>query len=523
MTRRVGIQMRLLAATICVAACVDKPVTEVEAPSADSSFVQVSYDGAAISATPTSAIATFAGGTNFDAVRDVTIDAAGNIYMTGGTVSTNFITTAGVVQRVNSPGTPDNTSIVRSDAFITKIDPSGRVVWSTLLGGPNHDRAYAIEVDAQGFVYIAGRAGRNFPVTASAFQRIFQGGLENSGYGTQDGFVCKLRPDASAVVFCSYFGTPGDGRPIRDLVVNAAGEIFVTTGRLSGAYPTAIASKFLNGPRGAEDAVVAKIRSDGAAVLWARYLGGSSGESHQNSLRLDGSGNVYVLFTTKSSNAGATASAYQTTYRGNGDLFINKLNPTTGAVVWGTYFGGTGNESTETHELAVDNGGSVYIAAPATAVVPTTTTAFRRTFSGGGNDVFVAKLSPSGSSLVASTMFGGNGSDRPEGVAVDGAGVVYVTGTTTSTNFPLSVDAAQRTLRGGRDAFVVKLSSDFSQLMYSTYWGGSGVDYGRGMAANSSGFVLGGETTSRDNTNNNAFQPTYGGGAGDGFLLKFLP
>ncbi|MGH7822390.1 MAG: SBBP repeat-containing protein, partial [Candidatus Binatia bacterium] len=114
---------------------------------------------------------TFLGGSASEGVRDVAVDAVGNLYVAGGTESANFPVTAGAFQTTHNPGTPESPAVTRNDVFVAKFDPTGRqLIWSTFIGGPNHDRAYAIEVDESGFVYVCGRAGRGFPVTAGAFQ-----------------------------------------------------------------------------------------------------------------------------------------------------------------------------------------------------------------------------------------------------------------------------------------------------------------------------------------------------------------
>jgi hypothetical protein len=304
--------------------------------------------------------------------------------------------------------------------------------------------------------------------------------------------------------------------------VDASGNIYLASGRSGGNYPSSVANQFVNSPLGGEDAVIAKIRSDGAAVLWARYMGGGGFDSHQNSVRVDPAGNAYLLFTTESSGL-ATGAAYQRTYAGNQDVFVAKLSSSSGSIVWGTYLGGSGNESTETHELAVDGNGNVYVAAPTTSAdFPTTSGAFSRTPDASANQVFISKISADGSVLLASTLLGGSGFDRPEGIDVDGSGTVYLTGTTTSTNFPLSSDAHQTSLQGARDAFATVLSSDLSTLIYSTYLGGGASEYGRGAAVTSTGgiFVLGGETTGSGWPTLNAFQDSFRGGGADGFVTK---
>ena len=463
---------------------------------------------------------TYLGGSQLDSIRDVTTDSHGNVYVTGGTVSPDFPVTPGAYQTKHNPGSPDSRGIDRFDVFVTKLDPSGKLVWSTFLGGPNYDRAYAIKVDAQGYVYVAGRAGRGFPVTAGSFQPTFMGGQEADFYGPQDGFIAKLAPDGSTLVWASYFGT-SDPRIIRDLALDQTGNIYIASGRNAGDYPQAVQSAFNNRPRGDQDAVFAKIKSDGTQVLWATYLGGSDWESNQNSIRLDAAGNPYVLFTTKSTDIATNANAYDRTYAGDEDLYVAKLTPDKGNFVWGTYLGGSKNESTETHEFAVDAAGNCYVAAPTTSPdFPTTPGAFQRRF-GGGNDTFVAKISADGTRLVASTLVGGSGNDRPEGMAVDKDGNVCFTGTTTSADFPATTDATQTKLRGNRDAMVVKLAADFSQLLYASYLGGAGEEYGRGATLDAAGnFYFGGESDSSNWPVRNAAQASYGG-AGDAILTKF--
>jgi hypothetical protein len=449
-------------------------------------------------------------------VRGIATDAAGNVYLAGGADSPDFPVTPGAFRSPPHSGVPDARGTLRSDVFVAKLDPSGRLLWSTSIGGPNHDRAYAIAVDDRGYVYVAGRAGRGFPVTPGAFQPDFRGGPEVPPYGSQDGFVCKLTPDGAALVFCSYFGTE-DASIVRDVAVDAGGDIFIASGYGHGTYRPSVSRAFTNAPRGDRDAVAAKISSDGSQVLWATYLGGSGWEGNQNSVRLDGAGNPYILVTTKSKDAPTTPGAYQRRYAGDEDLYVAKLSPQHGTLMWATYLGGPRNESTETHELAVDPHGNVYVAAPTKSpTFPTTEGAFQRTF-GGMHDVFVAKISPDGTRLLGSTFVGGDSADRPEGVDVDASGNVYFTGTTTSRNFPVTAGAAQPALRGPRDAIAVVLAADFSRLLYSTFVGGNGADFGRAAAVDPRHALLfAGETDSTD-------WPAGKGAGSAGFAAKIVP
>jgi hypothetical protein len=192
--------------------------------------------------------------------------------------------------------------------------------------------------------------------------------------------------------------------------------------------------------------------------------------------------------------------------------------------------GGSGNEFTETHGLALDSAGNAYVGATTlSADFPTTAGAFQRTYGGaggGGNypgDGFVAKISPSGK-LVASTFLGGKSGEGIEGIGLDAQGDVYVSGATFSTNFPVTHGAFQASLKGTADLFGSKLSADLGTLLYSTYLGGSGEDYGRTAWADRAGnFYIAGEVRSTNFPTANPMQPKYGGGALDAGLAKFLP
>jgi hypothetical protein len=442
---------------------------------------------------------TYLSGARGAEIRGMATDLAGNVYLTGGTDSPDFPATPGAFQTTHNGGQPARGGITPTDVFVTKLDPRGAIVWSTFIGGPNHDRAYAIEVDRRGYVYVAGRAGAGFPVTPGAFQTSFMGGQEASFYGPQDGFVCKITPDGSALVFCSYFGT-ADPRIVRDLAVDSRGDVYIASGSSGGIYPPAVQQAFTNTPLGGDDAVVAKISSDGSRVLWAAYVGGSRWEGHQNSIRLDGAGDPYLLTTTMSADAATTAGVFQPAHAGSSDLYVAKLSAEAGTVVWATYLGGRGRESTETHELAVDAAGSAYVVVPTTSSdFPTTPGTLQTTYRGGASDVAIAKLSPDGARLLAGSFLGGAGADRSEGVAVDGSGNVHFTGRTTSPDFPVTENAFQRRRGTGWDAIVVVVSADLRRLVYSSYLGGSGDDFGRAATMDSNrNLYIGGGTTSRD-------------------------
>ncbi|MFQ5668408.1 MAG: SBBP repeat-containing protein [Candidatus Binatia bacterium] len=458
----------------------------------------------------------YLGGSSKDAIRGIATDDAGNVYVTGGTKSPDFpVTPHAYDTTLDTSGSP-----VR-DVFVAKLNRYGQIIWSTLIGGPNYDRAYAVQVDRKGYVYVAGRAGAGFPVTAGAFQPTFQGGQATRLYGPQDGFICKLNPDGTALVFCSYFGT-SDPEIVRDLAVDAKGDIYLASSHSGGALPQSWFHNALQkAPRGGRDALIAKVTSDGSRVLWATYLGGSKEESGENSIRVDRTGHAYVLMTTRSTDIPTTPGAYDRTYNGGSDTYVAKLAPDGSRLVYGTYLGASRDEGTETHELAIDAHGNAYVASLTMSPdFPTTAGVFQTTYGGSGaedtgrgtnyaGDVFVAKISADGARLLASTFVGGRFGEGAEGVAVDSAGDVYVSGATYSSNFPVTADAFQGSKRGGADAFLFRLSADFTRLVYSTYLGGTGKDLARTAAIDPQGnMYIAGSTKSDDWPTRSPFRRT---------------
>ena len=480
-----------------------------------------------ITSTPPSALqlifSTYLGGNQQDQVRDIATDAAGNIYVAGGTASPNFPATAGAL---------DPSFNGTYDAYVAKLSPSGTLLWATFLGGPNYDRAYAVEVDASGFIYLAGRAGDNFPVTAGAFQTTFQGSPDDPPYGPQDGFVCKLTPDAGAIVFCSYFGT-SDPQIVRDVAVDPQGNIYLGSSSSSGTFPSAwFANGYRSTPIGGLDGVVAKISPDGSQVLYATYIGGSQDEAGEASIRVNSSGEAFVLYTTGSSDA-PTPNGFDHSLGGLRDAYVVKISANGGSLLFGTFLGGSGGESVETHELVLDPQGNPIVSTGTTSSdFPTTAGAFQRTFGGKGGpttgggtnyggDVFVAKISSNGSQLLASTYVGGPEGEGAEGIGVDAQGNVYISGATYSSGLPFMLGGRQPQLSGDADLFAIKLAPDLTRILYASYLGGTDQDYGRTATATPSGdFLIGGNILSINWPTQAALQGAPGGNL-DGVVAKF--
>ena len=469
------------------------------------------------------AYSSYLGGGWSDGASGIAMDADGNAYVTGGTTSPDFPTTAGAF-RSAFPGGFD------PYVFVTKLNPSGTaLVYSTYLGsGSGYNFGRGIAVDAAGNAYVTGETrSSDFPTTPGAFQSAKAGPRENA-------FVTKLDPTGSALVYSTYLGgsTYDTGTGI---AVDADGNAYVTGNAGSANFPTTLGA-FQPILGGSLDAFVTKLNPAGSALVYSTYLGGS-GQENNGGIAVDAIGNAYVTGATQSANFPTTAGAFQTTFGGGGP-FVTKLDPTGSALVYSTYLGNSAGASA----IAVDANGNAYVTGGTYSDnFPTTAGAFQTTYAGGytgysTGDAFVTKLDPTGSALVYSTYLGGSdGADSGNGIAVDADGNAHVTGTTNSTNFPTTPDAFQLTYAGGydvytfRDAFVTKLDPTGSTLVYSTYLGGNSVDSTRGIAvdAGSNIYVTGSTNSGNFPTTPGAFQPIGHTGAGyssntyDAFIAKF--
>ncbi len=411
------------------------------------------------------------------------------------------------------------------------IDPV--LVYSTYLGGSGDEYGSGIAVDASGSAYVTGLTSGNFP-TVNPIQA-------NHGGGGGGAFVTKLNAAGNALLYSTYLGgikyDYGSG-----IAVDGSGNAYVTgeAGQLNfpgeGArFPTTAGAFQTSNDGGGNDAFVAKLNAAGSALVYSTLLGGAYGTGHGGDagygIAVDGIGNAYVTGLTSSSNFPTTAGAFQTTNRGLGysNAFVTKLNPAGSALVYSTYLGGDNplngcSCSDVGYAIAVDGSGNAYVTGQTNLnAFPTTVGAFQPAKAGTSN-AFVTKLNPAGSALVYSTYLGGTRSDFGRAIAVDGSGNAYVTGETASPDFPTTADAFQPAQYDYRyDAFVTKLNPAGSALVYSTYLGGNGNDYGYGIAVDSFGNAyVTGRAVSDNFPTVGAIQAANGGspGSSDAFVAK---
>ena len=251
-------------------------------------------------------------------------------------------------------------------------------------------------------------------------------------------------------------------------------------------------------------------------LAYSTYLGGND-DDEGFSIAVDKKGQTYVTGLTASVDF-PVRNAFQATEVGGLDVFVTKLDRDGDRLIYSTYLGGSGDD--QARDIAIDRQGNAYITGTTDSFDFPTKNPIQSSL-GGGDDAFVAKLNPQGDGLIYSTYLGGSDGEFGTGIAVDDRGQAYVTGITTSANFPTTIEAFQSTFQGGQDAYVSKLSKDGTSLIYSTYLGGVDDDQANGIALDRDGHAyVAGITRSPNFPTQNAFQNSLAFGD-DAFVTKF--
>ncbi len=441
---------------------------------------------------------TYIGGGSSDYAYSA-VAVSDGVYVSGYTSSSNFPTTAGAYDRTFGGSL---------DAFVTKMDATlGSVLVSTFLGGSGSDYAYDIEVSASG-IYVSGYTySSNFPITSGSFDPVFG--------GSSEGFVSLLSADLSSLLSSTYVG--GSGSDNVGAVLITSGGLYVAGHSDSPDFPMP-SGGFDGNFTGKSDGFVLLLNESlasagGGTFLDSAYVAASSSDVLYDVFYYDGfiyavgSSSGYIL---------SSASGYDTSPSGLNDVVVLKIDANTFRVVAGTFLGGSGYD--DGFSIYVSAGG-VYVAGSSGSSDFPVSGGYDATL-GGSSDGFIARLSLDLSSLLSSTYLGGGLTDVIYDV-VEGTGGIYVTGKTSSNDFPITAGAYDNTYGGYTDAFVSVLSSDLSSLLYSTFLGGSQYDEGRTVAVASDGVYVYGYTQSSDfPTTAGAYSNSFSGGS-DVFVSKF--
>jgi uncharacterized protein (TIGR03437 family) len=345
------------------------------------------------------------------------------------------------------------------------IDPV--LEFSTYFGGTGMDVANVVRVDRSGNIYLAGETESiNFPTRT---------GLSSTLGGSSDGFVVKLNPSGTAILFSTFLGGRNPGDRIWDLQVDEMGRILVCGETNSLNFPVTedAAQRFF---RGNTDGFLSILTPDGRTLAYSTYLGGSL-QDIAYGLALEEGGSVVLTGQTRSSNF-PTRRALQPDLLGASDVFLTRIDKH-GELQLSTHLGGPDLDPSGTGEeigysIAVDPEGNIYLAGLTGSPGFPTVRAVQPRF-GGVEDGFVCKLAPSGETILYSTFLGSSRSDTLRGLAVDSFGQAHVTGSTFFADYP-TASPLQPNYRGNTDAFVTKLSARGDRLLFSTFLGGTGPE-----------------------------------------------
>ncbi len=502
---------------------------------------------------PTLAYSTYVGGSLIDGANGIAVAPDDSAFITGETFSIDF-PPVDALSGKNTTGS--------EVAFVSKVSPDGSaLLYSTYLGC-SPTIGYGIAVDSLAEAYVTGTTMcPKFPTTEGVPQGWCAddaacGATWNpKGATVFNGFVTKLNVEGTAIVYSTFLGDYSMCAG-RGIAVDEAQNAYVT-GDISQNIMETVPlvppeeppplfcnykafQPFFGGSGGnpfvgiGTDGFLVKLDAAGSEYLYCTYIGGSD-EDVAYGLAVDAAANAYVTGLTYSSDFPTGGGALQTTYAGAGDAFLTKVNTNAegaASLVFSTYLGGSGLD--QGNGVAVDTAGSAYVAGLTTSTASTLlftppSGAYQSdcaldTLKVCEGDAFVAKVALSGTpALSYFTYLGGSLADSANGIALDSSGDAYVTGSTVSTNFPIAGTVFQPTFGGGNaDAFITELNPTGSDLVYSTYLGGSATDIGNGIAvdtASPAGAYVGGQTCSFDFPLANPLQPSYGGNC-DAFVSK---
>lgn len=412
---------------------------------------------------------TFIGGTSDDIAEAIAVDGSGNAFVTGGTKSSNFPTTAGVFQATFQGVAGDQ------DGFVLKLNPGGTALtYSTYLGGstgsvsPVSSIGFGIAIDGSGNAYVGGETdANNFPNTPGTIQLGFG--------GVSDGFVTKLNSTGTTTLFSTYLGGSSPDN-VTAVALDSSNNVYVTGVTVSANFPTKNPIQpACGGGCAADEAFVTEINAAGTSLVYSTFLGGS-GKDDGLGIAVDSTGAAYVTGLTQSADF-PTVTAFQGALATGAtqNAFVTKVNAAGNALVYSTYFGGNSKDAAV--GIALDNANNAYFTGLTSSTNFPTKGAFQATCggncAGGTFDAFVAALNGAGSGLIYSSYLGGTGNenclsgtlcDSPTGgIAVDRTTTnVYIAGVTASNNFPTKSPVQASFGTGASDAFVAKVVPSFS-------------------------------------------------------------
>ena len=390
----------------------------------------------------------FIGGSGDDVGKGIAVDASGNAYVTGWTFSQDFPAVVG-------PGLSAHGNITQySDAFVAKVSASGTsLAYCGFVGGSSNEQGSGVAVDDAGNAYLAGwTESSDFPAA---------GGPDLSYNGGRDAFVAKVNAAGTAFAYAGFIGgLASDGATA--VAVDAAGRAFLT------GYTSSTAAESFpvrNGPsltyRGNQDAFVAEVNAGGTQLVYCGYIGGTDIDIGSG-IAVDASGSAYVVGTSDSRFQFPVKGGPDLVHHDGNDAFVAKVSPSGADLVYCGFIGGSGDD--QGNAIAVDDSGIAYVAGSTGSAADFPLTGGPVLVQAGLIDAFVTTVSAAGDRLIYCGYLGGSQNDAGNGIAADGAGNVFVAGTTRSNDFPVLTGPFLTPGAGfagiSDDAFIALISED---------------------------------------------------------------
>ena len=406
------------------------------------------------------------------------------------------------------------------------------IAYATYLGGDHWDQAREIIPYHDGTVLVGGMtSSSDMPTTPGVVQPEYAGDDPSLGHGGViggDAFLVRLSPDGRKILAATYFGGSKQERGVYGMILDSQGNIVIGSATRSPDMPTTKGSYQPKYGGGQADMYAAKLSGDMKEILWCTYVGRSNTDWPRGGLALDDRDNVYLVGGTDSKNFPTTGGAFQRELKGKRDAAIVKLSADGSKLMFGTLLGGSDWDGIM--GVRVDASGNIHVAGHTrSSDFPVTPGAPQSKFSG-NSDCFLAKLSNDGSGLLYSTYLGGLENEFAEHRPWLGSdGAFFLTGVTSSPDFPTTMGAFQQSRKGRTDGFVTKVSSDGKSFAFSSLIGGSGGEFFLMPTLDSEGniFVVGHTTSSDFPTTPDALQTAFHGGKqaqnGDGVLAVLSP
>jgi len=446
---------------------------------------------------------TYFGGSGVESDFDLAFDDAGNAYLSGTTFSDDLPVPNGYDQDYNLSG----------DIFVAKITAAGDALeWATFLGGSGYEEA-SCRVRSDGNIALFGHTDSTDIPTPYGYDSDYNGGIA-------DFYLAELSGSGSALHWGTYLGGSGaDGLNYRGCLdaeghVVLAGEISSDDIPVPGGFDQV--KDF-----GTQCLYVAKFHGDGSGIAWGTYLEGSDVD-FLGGIALDASGGVVLSGATRSPDI-PTPGGYDRVLDSDMAIYAAKLSAAGDALLWGTYIEGSSQD--QATGVDVDGAGDVVVTGFTFSTDIPTPGGFDQSYNGGGctqpgwrPDGYVAKLRSLGDELLWGTYIGGECDDIVYSGGLTGAGEVILGGETDSVGMPTTPDAWDGSLNGTTDGFLGFLSADGSQLIWGSYWGGTGNDLVTVHRAEGAWLLLD-RTDSTDLPTAGGVNPT----PGDVHLAKVVP